>query len=301
MPSLLCETVTGRSMADLLTGRDAATAADLVELRLDGVADVDVAGALRGRRVPAIVTCRPLWEGGRFDGSEEERRRLLVEALACGAEYVDIEWRAMREDSGLGGFSDLVSSHPSRVVVSTHDFDGMPADVCARAATMRATGAAVVKVAITARRLSDTLPLVEIGRGGEAIVIGMGDAGVPSRLLATRFGSRWTYAGPAVAPGQMPASQMIEDFRFRTIGASTALYGVTGRDVMRSGVPERFNAVFAEARLDAVCVPLCAADVDDLRTFKSAFGFAGVVDGSASAGAVDRVLTAWTRGEERRL
>jgi 3-dehydroquinate dehydratase/shikimate dehydrogenase len=287
-------------MADLLAGRDAATAADLVELRLDGIADVDVAGALRGRRVPAIVTCRPLWEGGRFDGSEEERRRLLVEALACGAEYVDIEWRAMREDPGLGGFSDLVSSHLSRVVVSTHDFDGMPADVRARAATMRATGAAVVKVAITARRLSDTLPLVEIGRGGEAVVIGMGDAGLPSRLLATRFGSRWTYAGPAVAPGQMPASQMIEDFRFRTIGASTALYGATGKDVMRSGVAERFNAVFAEAGLDAVCVPLCAADAEDLGTFKSAFGFAGVVDAAASAEAVDRVLVAWTQGVERR-
>jgi 3-dehydroquinate dehydratase/shikimate dehydrogenase len=301
MPSLLCETVTGRSMADLLAGRDAATAADMVELRLDGVADVDVAGALRGRRVPAIVTCRPLWEGGRFDGSEEERRRLLVEALACGAEYVDIEWRAMREDSGLGGFGDLVGTHPSRVVVSTHDFDGMPADVHAQATTMRATGAAVVKVAITARRLSDTLPLVEVGRRGEAVVIGMGDAGVPSRLLATRFGSRWTYAGAAAAPGQMPASRMIESFRFRRIGASTALYGVTGNDVMHSHVPERFNAGFAESGLDAVCVPLCAADVDDLRTFTSALGFAGVVDGSASAEAVDRVLVAWTRGGASRL
>ena len=48
--SLLCETVTGRSMAELIAARDAATAADMVELRLDGVADLDVAGALAGRR-----------------------------------------------------------------------------------------------------------------------------------------------------------------------------------------------------------------------------------------------------------
>ena len=46
--SLLCETVTGRSMAELLAARDGATRGDMVELRLDGVADLDVAGALAG-------------------------------------------------------------------------------------------------------------------------------------------------------------------------------------------------------------------------------------------------------------
>jgi len=70
----LCETVTGATMRELLAARDAATAGDMVELRLDGVRDLDVDGALRGRRVPAVVTCRAAWEGGRFDGSEEERR-----------------------------------------------------------------------------------------------------------------------------------------------------------------------------------------------------------------------------------
>jgi 3-dehydroquinate dehydratase/shikimate dehydrogenase len=294
MSSLLCETVAGRSMAELLAGREAATAADMVELRLDGVADLDVAGALAGRRCPAVVTCRPAWEGGRFDGSEEARRRLLVDALACGAEYVDVEWRAVREDSGPGGYGDLVRAHPSRVVVSAHDFDGVPADVCAQARLMRAAGAATIKVAVTARRLSDTLPLVDVARGGDAVVIGMGDAGVPTRLLATRFGSRWTYAGAAVAPGQMPAARMVDAFRFREIGPRTVLYGAAGDRVVESDVPARFNAAFAEAGVDAVCVPLCAADVDDLARFKSALGFAGVVNAGAAADAIERLVAAWT-------
>src|SRR3954466_9966238 len=97
--ALLCETVTATTMADLLAARDRVTAADMVELRLDGVARPDVRAALAGRRLPAIVTCRPMWEGGRFDGSEEERRSILDQALACGAEFVDVEWRA--------GFPDL--------------------------------------------------------------------------------------------------------------------------------------------------------------------------------------------------
>ena len=53
------ETVSGQTMAELRRARDEA-AADLVELRLDGVEDLDVAGALDGRKTSVIVTCRAL-------------------------------------------------------------------------------------------------------------------------------------------------------------------------------------------------------------------------------------------------
>ena len=264
--SLLCETVTGTTMAELVAARDAATA-DMVELRLDGVAKPDVVLALRGRQLPVIVTCRPTWEGGRFDGSEEERRRLLAEALEGGAEYVDIEWRA--------GFDDLIAAHTSRIVLSSHDFTGVPDDLCARVRAMRATGAAVIKVAVTARRLSDNLSLLDIPKGGDAVVVGMGDAGIPSRLLATKFGSRWTYAGRSVAPGQVPAAVMVRRYRFRHVGAKTSIYGVVGDNVMHSLSPAMHNAAFDAARVDAVYVPLRAADFDDFLTFADRLGIAG--------------------------
>src|SRR5262245_58751580 len=79
--ALIVETVTADRMADLRRARDAVRDADLVELRLDGVADVEVAGALAGRARPVVVTCRPRWEGGRFDGDEATRLRLLAEAI----------------------------------------------------------------------------------------------------------------------------------------------------------------------------------------------------------------------------
>ncbi len=81
-------------MAELRRRRDLITDADIVELRLDSVSDPDVAAALAGRRLPVIITCRPTWEGGGFRGSEQERRRLLEQALALGADFVDVEWRA---------------------------------------------------------------------------------------------------------------------------------------------------------------------------------------------------------------
>src|SRR6266852_698940 len=111
-PPLLCVTVTAPTTAELRHRRDEVAGADLVELRLDSVSDPNVAGALAGRRRPVIVTCRPEWEGGGFRGSEEERRRLLTEALALGAEYVDLEWRAPFDDL-------LAQTRGRRIVVSS--------------------------------------------------------------------------------------------------------------------------------------------------------------------------------------
>ncbi|MEQ1573961.1 MAG: type I 3-dehydroquinate dehydratase [Vicinamibacterales bacterium] len=267
MHSLLCETVTGRTMAELVAARDAARGADMVELRLDGVRDLDIATALAGRRVPAIVTCRPTWEGGRFDAPEERRRGLLRQALDLGAEYVDVEWRA--------DFDDLIRDHPDRMVVSAHDFAGVPPDLAEQARAMRQTGAAVIKVAVTPSKLSETLPLIDIARGGRAVVVGMGDHGVPSRLLATRFGSEWSYGGNAAAPGQIPVRRMVDEFRFQAIGTTTAIYGVVGNNVMHSLSPVMHNAAFAAAGIDAVYVPFPAADFEDFLTFASALGVSG--------------------------
>jgi len=87
---LLCATLSAATTADLRRLRDATVDSDLVELRLDRLEDIDVPGVLAGRRTPVIVTCRPSWEGGSFRGSEEERKRILMEALEQGAEYVDV-------------------------------------------------------------------------------------------------------------------------------------------------------------------------------------------------------------------
>ena len=128
-------------MVELLAAREAATAGDLVELRVDGVTNLDLGRALDGRRVPAIVTCRAMWEGGHFEGTEEERRAVLARALELGAEFVDVEWKAVEGQLTGVSFRDLVHRAPERIVVSSHDFDGVPSDLESRAREMRATGA----------------------------------------------------------------------------------------------------------------------------------------------------------------
>jgi 3-dehydroquinate dehydratase/shikimate dehydrogenase len=282
---LICQTITAATTAELRRRRDDASGVDLVELRLDGVADPDVRGALAGRRIPAVVTCRPSWEGGAFTGSEEERRRLLEQAIEAGAEYVDVEWRA--------GLRDLVAHRGGRgIVLSVHDFSGVPADLASLYAAMRQTGAEVVKVAVTARRLSDVFVLdsliashtSDVGHrtsdfglrtsDDRSVFIAMGEPGAATRILPGRFRSLWTYAGDA-APGQIPASRLLGEFRFRDISPSTAIYGIVGSRAGRSLSPPLHNAAFRAAGVDAVYLPLETDDFDDFLAFADRLPLSG--------------------------
>lgn len=241
----------------------------MVELRLDGVQDVDVAGSLADRRLPVIVTCRPTRQGGQFDGAEETRVALLEQAWALGAEYVDVE-------SGAAP-ALLERSGGARIVASHHDFEKMPDDAIDRLRTLLATGAEVVKFAATVDRLSDVVTLRNLSRAadGRAVVIGMGPAGVASRILAAHLGSRWTYAGDGAAPGQLPLARMRDEFRVQTIDLRTQVYGVLGRPVGHSLSPAMHNAAFRARGVNAVYIPLEAASFDDFTEFADALDLRG--------------------------
>jgi 3-dehydroquinate dehydratase/shikimate dehydrogenase len=268
----LCVTVTGGTTADLRRARDTVVDADLVELRLDSVRDPDVAGALAGRRCPVIVTCRPRWEGGAFDGSEEERKAILFEAIERGAEYVDIE--------ALADFHDLIArTGGRRVVLSRHHFGAIPGDIAAQVQAMRSTGAEIVKMAVVTSRLADCVTLLSLGaqggRSGDLVLIGMGEHGIATRVLASRFGSAWAYAGSLDGVGQLDARTMVDVYRFRTLSETTDVYGLIGGAVSHSVSPAMHNAAFHALHLDAVYLPLPSPDADDVMAFGRAVGLKG--------------------------
>ena len=269
---LLCVTVTGATTAELREKRDAVADADLIELRLDTVSDPSVAGALAGRRRPVIITCRPEWEGGEFRGSEEERKQILADGLALGAEYVDLEWRAR--------FDDLIAQADGRrIVLSAHDYHGLPVDLTERVNAMRSTGAGIIKIAATLTSLSDCVPLLDLGtqpgRQGGLALIGMGPYGVSTRVLAARFGSIWTYAGALKDIGQLSARSLLKDYHFRAVTDTTQVYGVVGGSVQHSVSPAMHNAAFRAARVDAVYLPLPAVSAADFATFGRALRIRG--------------------------
>ncbi len=265
-------TVAAPTMAELRRRRDAASqaGADVVELRLDSVNDPDVAGALSERMSPVIVTCRPEWEGGAFKDAEADRRKILECAIQQGAEYVDVEFKA-----AFAG-ELIAATRGQGIVLSSHDFEGVPADLIERVRAMRGAGAEIVKIAITARSLADTLQLLQLERAPNTVLIAMGPAGAPARVLAAHFHSHWTYAGDAHAPGMIPAGRMLDEYRFKDLTDATTIYGVVGSPLTHSVSPAMHNAAFRAAGADAVYLPLVASSADDFTMFATALGVQGV-------------------------
>jgi len=288
--ALICETVTGADMTELRRNRDAAGRADIVELRLDGVRDVDVAGALEGRSRPVVVTCRPSWDGGRFTGSEETRLGWLADAVARGAEYVDVEhladWQRVPRAEGTG------------LVLSFHDWHGVPADLADRVRAMRQARPAIVKVAVTAHRLADCIQIRAAGPAEPGLVaIAMGKSGQITRTCPWLFGSCWTYAGRS-APGQLPTHVLIDRYRVRAGSTSTALYGVAGWPLGHSASPAMHNAAFAATGLDAAYVPLEAESADEIDGAAAAFGVRGL---SVTAPFKQRMFTRAVQADDRTI
>lgn len=268
----LCVSLTAATTAELRARRDKVRDADLVELRLDSVSDPDVAGVLADRTCKVVVTCRAAREGGLFRGSEEERFRILSAALDMGADYIDVEWRA--------GFDTLIRrENGRRIILSMHDFSETPSDLADRYRAMRATGAEIVKLAVHTKCLSDLVPLLSIGRmagaGEQVALVGMGPAGVPSRILAARFGSCLTYAGDGVAPGQLPPERLLGEFRFRSLTENCDVYGVVGSPIAHSLSPAMHNAAFEATGLNGAYVPLAAKDANDFLDFAAALPLSG--------------------------
>ena len=87
----------------------------------------------------------------------------------------------------------------------------------------------------------------------------MGDIGVPTRVLAGKFGSPFSYATfsseRSLAPGQLSYREMTDIYRYEQINAETAVYGVIGDPIGHSLSPLIHNAAFAALGLNAVYVP----------------------------------------------
>ena len=89
---MLCIPITANTNEKALKDvQEASQLADVIEIRLDYISHPVLEKLLSHRPRPAIATCRPTREGGRFDGPEEVRIKLLEQAVELGAEFVDIE------------------------------------------------------------------------------------------------------------------------------------------------------------------------------------------------------------------
>ncbi len=186
--------------------------ADAVEYRMD-LAD-DPLAELDGYdgELPILATNRASWEGGEWDGDDEERLEALAEATAIDAvEAIDIELEAIL-DSDADDVLETARERDVAIVVSAHDFEGTPPrNELVRTLTEASKYGDVAKLAVTAESKWDTLALLSAteqltDHGDTVATMAMGEVGSHTRAVAPVYGSKIGYAPvdpeDATAPGQ---------------------------------------------------------------------------------------------------
>ena len=253
--------------------RAAEEGADLVEFRIDQFTqDPDAVNRLiECSPLPCLVTCRPVWEGGHFDGDEQTRID-LIERIGQGVgqpAYVDVELAAYQRSEKLRQAVGKIVDHPGQVrptgtglILSSHDFECRPVDLYQRIEAMAAAAACrVIKVAWRARSVRDNLEAFEIilQRHKPTIALCMGEAGLASRVLARKFGALLTFASVepgGTAPGQPSLRDLKSLYRWDAINAETRVYGVIGHPVSHSMSPAIHNAGFEPSGHNGVYLPM---------------------------------------------
>ena len=270
----ICLTLTGKTLAeDIAQYESQRYFTDMVELRVDLLKKSERAKVVEFPKmlvksspwkVPVVLTFRRACDGGAFKGSEEERVRFFEKILSRrrgGAEgcfeYVDFE-------EGFVGKKLVDAAHSAgvKVVRSLHKFDGPVPNLAARLKSLAAEGD-VAKVAFRPRTLDDVTRLFRQFKPGSGVcriphvVMAMGLTGFPTRALAGRLGSLWTYAsvGGLSELGHVTPHELVKTYRLRTVTKDAALYGVTGWPLKATRSPEINNAAFSVEDEDAVMVP----------------------------------------------
>ena len=224
------------------------------------------------RRYPGtviIATCRRTPNGGEFGGGIDEQAAVLGQALSAGAALLDVEIETAEDAPRIvERFRES-----ARVIVSYHDFEKTPAlgPVLAR---LKKIPADIYKISTTVRKPSDNVRLLELASGNEEtplVILGMGEAGAPSRILGPSRGSIFGFGAPDVrasarkrgrtaapqptAPGQITASEMRGRYQVQKRKSPSQVYGVIACPIGHSMSPALHNRAFQSKRVDAVYLP----------------------------------------------
>lgn len=188
---------------------------DLVELRLDFLSSFTGLRKIEQVKKPVIVTCIPHWDGGRFDGPESERTKILSDAVEY-ADYVSVELKAnpRLRDNVMGE----ARKQNVKVILSYHDYHSTPSrdgiiDILLHE---ERTGADIAKAVFIAKKREDVLnameALVAHNLKIPVILFCMGELGRITRILSPILGSYLTYAsvspGKEAALGQLTAEEI---------------------------------------------------------------------------------------------
>ena len=270
---------------------------DLLELRLDGVSQVDATTFdwIRSHAERLIVTCRPVRELGRFQGPEADRLAILRLAREAGPAWIDIEvsvfesgqaglvipalggrayedyrtrWSQGEGEAGLDPILGRARDR-TRVLISLHDAGADIRDAIARVTRFPADG---VKVVVGIRRPEDLAALLDaaqerpLARYPVRVISGLGPLGVSLRARPSLTGSSWTYVARSESERTVSDQFTLHDvarWRTRESPALRPIFLAGGPGVLDSPGPAVYNRLFAARALGFQYLPLPAARWED--------------------------------------
>lgn len=267
---MLCGIIVGPTWEEVLSQvNDASLYADLLEFRLDLFTSRDARSLdmlLKKCKLPVIFTLRSKNQGGNYQESEEKRLAEIRRLAACHPAYFDVECTIPQNF-----LNDIALNFPEiRWILSFHDFKNCPTEIEKLLKIMPSVKNSLYKLAVTTKSTSETLSfLCSAKKYPGHIYICMGEYGEISRIIAPMIGSTITYAclaeTHATAPGQLSLELLTKVYRYKSLRADTALYGLIGNPITGS-ISEHTHNVFMEScGINAVYVKL-KVEPDELIT-----------------------------------
>jgi 3-dehydroquinate dehydratase/shikimate dehydrogenase len=233
---------------------------DGVEIRADYLADPlaeDWGRFFRDVTFPAILTIRKTGDGGLWNGTETERGDLFLRLIAAGSfSFVDLE-----ENADLPDVEAAAAGKNITIIRSFHDFAGVPANLAERVAALPRSEGEIPKAAVMPWSCEDLERIIDafaVLRGRRMILLGMGEFGFPTRVLAPKLGSFLTFASPGgaqTAPGLIDPETLHRVYRYHKIGPATRIFGIIGNPILHSRSPHIHNPAYDKLGIDAVYVP----------------------------------------------
>ena len=250
---------------------------DMAELRLDMLCDplaVDP-GIIKSKfELPLIITYRKKIDGGRYEGTESYRRDVLYSYAKVGFDFIDLElgssFPEIEEASLKGG---------TRIIRSYHNLKEVPDNLDTIIRELASRPGEIPKAAVYSGSSSETLKFFKVFEKikdiRDKIILGMGEFGLPSRILYKQLGSMISFCSSSDnsgASGQLTPEDMKNLYRAGGINSSTSIYGIIGNPVMHSRSPWLHNKAYQRASINAVYIPFL---VDDIGSF---FNLASFLD-----------------------
>jgi len=193
---------------------------DYAEIRFDFLNPNAVPEALhliRKELRKCVGTLRPIYDGGKFSGSEKNRISIIKLIAEYNPFLLDIELNTLSKNKNLRRY---LKNTGTGILVSWHNFKQTPSNsVLKKKLAQMKKISNNIKIVTMAKSINDATRVLSLYKNNNTklIAFSMGNYGRISRILCLFLGSPYTYAslGKPIAPGQFSVDEVKSIFARR--------------------------------------------------------------------------------------